>query len=451
MGVPAGQGRSHRLPRRAALLYASGSLGAEALTQSRGLWLLFYYAPPEDADLEALLPLGVVGALLFAGGLAEALLGPPIAHWSDRTRSRLGRRLPFILGATPFWALFAFLLFTPPADAGVALTAAYLLLTLELFHLAGTLSGGPYEALLPEIARTSPDRLRIVGARVYFGAAGGGIGVIGSGFLIDAAGFHVMALAMALVALIFRSLGMAGVWRHASRTQPPVPLTFRRGLRETFANVHFRRFLPTFVLFQVGLHLLLGTLPFYVTAVLEREEGGAWVGILAGVGLGSTLVTVPLFLGLAGRSSKRHAYRSAMLAAALAFPLLFFAGFVPLVPREPQVLACMALMGAPIAGVYLFPAALIADIVDEEGARTGLRREASYFAAQDLVEKVATSLAPLLLAALLTIGNTADDPLGVRLVGPVAGALVLWAALLFRAYDLPDEVVAPQGAGGGEA
>ena len=33
------------------LLYASGSLGGNAIGRSRDLWLIFYYAPPDDADI----------------------------------------------------------------------------------------------------------------------------------------------------------------------------------------------------------------------------------------------------------------------------------------------------------------------------------------------------------------------------------------------------------------
>ena len=102
----------------------------------------------------------------------------------------------------------------------------------------------------------------------------------------------------------------------------------------------------------------------------------------------------------------------------------------------------MALAGAPIAGIYLFPAALMAAIVDEDDLRTGLRREASYFGTQSLVEKAATSLSPLLLASLLLLGNSAEDTLGIRLVGPAAGLVVLAGYLVFRRYDLPDDVLA---------
>jgi Na+/melibiose symporter-like transporter len=259
--------------------------------------------------------------------------------------------------------------------------------------------------------------------------------------LIDAVSFQAMALSMAALALVFRYLGMIGVWRHASRTQAPAELSLRDSLRATFSNRSFLVFLPTFVLFQISLQMLLGVLPFYVEAVLEDE--GTWIDevfVLAAFSLGAAVLAVPVFALIARRTSKRQAYGGAMLAAGLVFPLFFFAGFVPAVPIEVQVLGAMMVIGAPLAGVYLFPATLTADICDDDGLRTGMRREATYYGAQNFVEKTATSLAPLFLALLLLIGDTAGDPLGIRLVGPVAGLLVLVAYFVFRRYDLPDEL-----------
>ena len=428
------------LPLRSKLLYASSSLGSEALGQARNLWLLYYYAPPADADNPQLLPVAVAGAILFAARLVESFDDALVGFWSDRTRSRLGRRIPFVLGAAPLWALFAFLLFTPPADAGNAVTALYLFVMLEAFFLFGTLAGGPYEALLPELARTSRDRVTIVGMRVYFGAAGAGAGLVASGLLIDAAGFRAMALVMAALALIFRYAGLFGVWERARASREVTEIRFGDAMRTTFANRAFLSFLPTYVLFQTGFLMLVGVLPYWVKAVLAVEDEGTWVAALTAIAIASMVAAVPAFALLARRSSKRQAYRTAMVGCAVTFPLLFVAGFVPGVPDEAEIVALMVVAAVPLAGNFLFPAALTADIVDDETARTGLRREATYYGAQNFVEKTATSASPLVLALLLLLGSSAEDPLGIRLVGPVAALFVLAAYLIFRRYELPDEV-----------
>ena len=428
------------LPLRTRLLYSASSLGSEALTQSRAAWLLYYYAPPPDSGFEPLLPPLLIGVLLAALRVVDSLDDALVGYWSDRTRSRLGRRLPFVLAGAPLWAIFAVLIVTPPADAGTAATAVYLFLTMQLYSIFSTIAGGPYEALLPEIARTSGDRVALVGVRVYFGVAGAAIGLVAGGPLVDRFGVQGMMIVMAALAFGCRYLGAFGVWRHVNRRQPPADIPLRAALQATFRNKQFLAFLPTFVLFQTGLGMLTGSLPYYAGAVLRVENEGRWVSILTGVTIAAMLAAVPVFTQLARRRSKREAYSLAMLGTGLAFPLLFVAGFVPGIPPVPQVLAAMALIGAPLAGVYLFPAALTADVADYDETQTGMRREATYYGAQNFVEKTTGALSPLVLAGLLTLGNTAADPLGIRLVGPVAGAFVLAGHLLFRFYDLPDEV-----------
>ena len=426
------------LPLRSRVLYASSSLGGEALAQSRSLWLLYFYA--EEAEVFSKL---VVGILLTAGRLVEAFDDALVGYWSDRTRSRLGRRIPFVLAATPFWALFAVLLFTPPTESGAVAAGVYLLLVFELHQLFATLASGPYEALLPEIAPSSRERVSVVGLRVYFGAAGAVVGLTVSPLLVDTIGFAGMALVIASLAFAFRYLGIFGVWERARQQRAPADITLRDALRATFSNTSFLVFLPTFVLFQIALQMLLGLLPFFAEVALGVDEPGPWVTVLTAVAIGSMLASIPAFAWYARRTSKGHAYSRAMLVASASFPLVFFAGFLPVVPEQAQVLVAMAIVGAPLAGLYLFPATLTADIVDDDSTRTGLRREATYYGAQNFVEKTATSVAPLLLAVLLLLGDSAEDPLGVRVVGPVAGLLVLVAYLVFRRYDLPDEVAAP--------
>lgn len=424
-----------RLPLRAQVLYASSSFGGEALTQSRSLWLLYFYTEANDF----LTPFAV-GAILTAARLVETVDDGLIGFWSDRTHTRLGRRIPFVLAATPFAALFSFLLFTPPSSSTAA-TAAYLFIVLELYFLASTLSGGPYEALLAEITPESSERTRITGIRVYFGAAGAGLGLVGSGLLIDAFGYAAMAATIAVVALTFRYVGIAGVWQYAKESRQAAEIGLGDALTATFTNGYFLFFLPAFALFQLGFQVIVGSLPFLVETVLDTDDAGAWVSVLAAVAIVTMIAMIPLAAAAAGKRTKRGVYRVSMLLAVALFPLLAFAGFLPGIPVEAQLVLAAIVAGLPIAGNYLFPAPLIADIVDYDGLRTGLRREATYYGAQNFVEKTTSALAPLVLGLLLELGRTADDPLGVRLVGPVAGVLVLAGFLAFRRYDLSDDVL----------
>ena len=129
-----------------------------------------------------------------------------------------------------------------------------------------------------------------------------------------------------------------------------------------------------------------------------------------------------------------------MLAAAVTFPLLGLAGILPGVPAEVQILVAVALVGAPVGAHFLFPVPLTADVIDDDSAKTKQRREATYLGAASFVERTATSIAPLVLVLLRLLGDTRGHTLGVRLAGPIGGVIILVAYVLFRAYDVPDEV-----------
>ncbi|MGI9255011.1 MAG: MFS transporter, partial [Thermomicrobiales bacterium] len=232
------------LPLRQRLLFASSTLGSEALLQSRSAWLLYLYAPPPGSGAPQLLSLGLMGVLLalmrVLGSFDDAIVG----WWSDRTRSRWGRRVPFIVLAAPAWALFGALLMNPPQESSAGRIILWFVVTMQSTNLFAALAGAPYDALIPEIARRNGDRLAVATARVYFGIGGAAVGLVVSGVLVDRFGIGGMATAMALLALVTRYIGLIGIWNRLDRDGDPVRVGLLEGLRTTFGNRHFVAFLP---------------------------------------------------------------------------------------------------------------------------------------------------------------------------------------------------------------
>jgi GPH family glycoside/pentoside/hexuronide:cation symporter len=434
---------------RTRLAYGTSRIGSEALGRSQGLWLLYYYAPPSDAHLPTLLPSLAVGALLTVGGILGALDEAIVGYVSDRTRSRWGRRIPYIVLGAPLWSMCFLLVFTPPPDAGSAGTAVYLFFMFEALALFGAVVIGPYEALLPEMAPTSDERVGVQAVKVYLGVLGTAIGLVGSDFLVHHVGFKAMAITIAGFALACQYVAIGGVWERARQSRIPADIGFRDALRATFGNAAFRALLPTVVLFALAFQLLQTAVPFYVHAMLGKHS---WLSsrVLLAVAIAAAISCVPLFTRLAHKTSKRRAYRFSLLAAAATFPLLGLAGVLPGIPASAQIVVATALIGAPIGAHFLFPVPLTADVIDDDSTKTKLRREATYLGASSFVERTSTSIAPLIVVLLRLLGDTRGHTLGVRLVGPVGGVIILAAYLRFRAYDVPDEVpdrVEPEAAG----
>ena len=431
------------LPRRAALLFASGSFAGNLITRVVGAWLFYFYAANSgDADVDRRMPVWLVGTILTTTSLISAFDDPLIGYWSDRTTSRWGRRIPFIVLATPFWALFFFLLWSPPVAGESAANAIYLLVVLMAFRVLSTLSGGPYEALLPEIAPRNVDRVRIVVAQVVFATISAGVALVAAGPTIDLFGFQVMAATVAVLALSSRFLALAGVWRHIRRDVPAVTVSFVDAYRATFRNAQFRYFLPSFVMFNMGITLMTAALPFFVREVFQPPDDrvGTYSSLVTAVPIVTLVASLPLVQRLAVRWGKARVFALSMLFGVVYFPVLFFMGFLPGIPKILQGMLFMAPAGLAMAGVFVFPNALMADIADYDALRTGMRREGIYYAAQNLVESLVVAMHSLVLAGLLTLGGTAENPLGIRLVGPVVGLSILVGYLAFRRYTLPDHV-----------
>ena len=446
------------IPRFNRIVYASASLGGNVLSRTTGLWLLFFYAPPADSDMPTIVPRFTLGAILLAVGILDAIDDPIIGYWSDRTRTRWGRRIPFIVLSTPFYALFFFLFFTPPgADHGTMVNALYITTVIFLQRLVGTMSGGPMESLLPEIARSPASRVSIVTWQVFLGSLGAVFALIATGVIKDALGFQVMAGIVAVIALLSRYVGLWGAWPYARANVEPVNISLVDSIRQAFRNDQFLLFLPTFVLFNTAVNMLLAALPFFADSVILGDdeqlsisliglsfdlEEGAVSSVLASSAILAVIAFLPIVFGLAVRRGKAWIYSAAMLLAATSFPFLFFMGLVPGVDPLLQSMVFVAVAGVAITGVFAFPNAIMADIIDYDALRTGMRREALYYGAQNTIEKWVGSLSTGILALLFMLGETADNPLGIRLVGPVAGLASIAGFIVFLGYRLPDSVTA---------
>jgi GPH family glycoside/pentoside/hexuronide:cation symporter len=447
----AGETDGERLPRRDKLLYASGSLAGNVLFQAVAAWLLFFYARPEDGAAVRYVPVGVAGALLAAGRLVESFDDPAIGHLSDNFRSRLGRRVPFILFGAPLLAAAFVLLWTPPVRGVSAWNAVYFFLALQVFFLLYTVVRGPFSALLPEIARTSEDRVSVSAWEVLFGAAGAAVGLVVSGLIIEAAGFVVMGLVLGAVSFASHWLALLGVRGHTLELPPQREPGLIESVRTMVRDDQFLAYQAAFLAFTFAQSALTATLPFLIDILLRdgdvrletaglrlRLSTEGATSLVFAVYIGVVLASVPVLQVLARRFGKRRVFAACLLTTALYMPVVAFVGFLPGLPRFPQVFLLLGL-GATMAGVFVLPNALLSDVIDRHARLTGRRREATFFGMQGTVQRVGFSLSAVTVGAVLAfLGDSPERPWGVRAMGPIAGLVVLAGYAVFRRwYRLP--------------
>ncbi len=418
------------LPLADRVLYGLGSLGNATFFWSLSLWLIYFYAPPEGRG-SALLPIAVVAIARGIGGVLEAFDDPLIGWWSDRSRSRWGRRIPFLLYGTPVLVLSFWLLFTPPVGAGPVILAVYFFVILELFYLANTIVGAPYEALQAEIAIASADRVSLGVWKVLFGTAGLLLAFVVSPQLIERLGFSVTMAILAGVAFAALYGMLFGLWRRGTldraTTIEAVPIALVDSVRASLAHRPFLALALSFVLFSTGYNMLPLLMPYYVTVIHGTSEGEVTF-FLAGV-IGTVVVALPFASAAARRFGKRAVYAVSMAVTGVYLVVLGIVAFVPLQPDIPllwQSRVAIWLSGFGFTALFVFPGAMMADIIDDDAARSGQQRAAIYYGMFKTLEKFAQGGAAILFGVLIQVfGASVDRPLGLQLALPVAGVCAL--------------------------
>jgi GPH family glycoside/pentoside/hexuronide:cation symporter len=428
------------LPLADKLLYATAGIGNNALFYAQTLWLLYFYSG--GGDLPERVPIGIIGLALGVGKFIELFDDPVIGWWSDRTRSRWGRRIPFILFGTPLLGLSFWLIWMPPDAGAFWPNVIWFFVTIELFFLARTVVEAPYEALQAEITTSSAARVSLGAWKVTLAIVGVVFGLVISPLLVEALGYPGMGLVLGLVAVGAIYIMLFGLWRRGTldtgdppAEKPPLLRTLLGALR----NRPFLALAASFMLFNLGYQLLVAMLPFYITEILGRSEGDVTF-FTGGVTL-MALVALPGLTYAARRFSKRVLYATSMAPLGTYMVVLAIGAFVELIPGLElfvQAIVLVSLAGLGFSAMWVFPGAMVADVIDDDSRRTGQGRAAIFYGMFKTLEKLAQSGAAILFGGVLAVfGSTAAQPLGIQLIMPIAGVAILAGfAVVWFAYHM---------------
>jgi glycoside/pentoside/hexuronide:cation symporter, GPH family len=142
------------------LSYSCGELGGNILNMLVTGWFFHFYTSKTDNPVPYV-SIYLIGIASLIARIVDAVADPFVGYWTDNTKSRLGRRRPFILFGTPVLMAVFLLLFHPVFPRGSTLLAASTMVLFPLFYVCFTIVMVPYLALMPEIATTSRSRIRI--------------------------------------------------------------------------------------------------------------------------------------------------------------------------------------------------------------------------------------------------------------------------------------------------
>lgn len=316
----------------------------------------------------------------------DAVNDPILGYLSDGTRTRWGRRKPWIMAAIPlFMASFVFI-FSAPQGMGDRQLFTWFLIALIVYESVAAILWVNYGALFPELFRG--DRLRAKASAIQQGYQIVAI-LIGTALtpvIFAWIGFSGMAWIYASVFAVLMLLCMMTVQEDEEARKEP-PLKMLAAFRETFKNKTFWIFNIANSFAQTVNGLLSSAIPFYAKYSLHIPESQVSV-LLAAVFL-SVIPLVAFWYWVVRKLGGLRGWRFALLVYALSvIPLWFAKGL-------GGGIAAGIVVGLGMSGFLVTPAVLNGQIVDRDYEKTGRRREGIYNAVGGFITRSSGLLSAL--------------------------------------------------------
>ncbi len=425
-----------KLPVKTKLIYGVGDLGNAVVNSAVQFFLMKFYT-----DGALVLP-ALAGSALLIGKIWDAINDPIMGWLTDRNTSRFGKRRVFMLfGAVPLGISIALLWFVPPGLSSLWMFV-WIAATFTLFDTFWTLTNVPYYALTSELTDDYDERSSLTAFRMVMAVPAYLIGaaltpaIVGL-FAIQRSGYGFIGIAygvLAATALIICALGLRER-KTASVTAPESPPW--KSLWATLQNKPFVRLLIAYITVNLSFALIKTLMAYFLEYQLNMAVETTMV-----MGLMLVCVTASLFIWkkISEKIDKGPAYAAGMVIGALAVGITFF------LPHEKTawIYGVAALAGFGFGAQWIFPWAMVADVVDFDRLKTGEQRSGMYYGVWGLVTKLSEALALAGTGWILTgfgyvanIEQTEQALLGIRLFfGPIPAVLILIALPLLVWYPI---------------
>ncbi len=400
-------------------------------------WIPYFYSPPQDSGLTQYVPLAAIGIILAGGRILDAVTDTLIGYLSDRTRSRWGRRKPYIFISHPVLFLAFLLVWLPPVNGNSVTNVVFLAVVLFFYYWGYTGALIPWFAVLPEMSDQNQERIKIATIGVAIGVAGALLGGGLSGPLFQKLGVLPMALILGVPAVIAGELTLLGVKERHPGQSPMDAAGFFKVVKEVFSDRQVLSFSAMVMFVQLTYQLMLMNVPYTTTLILGRKEAEASL-IMAEVII-LMAASTPMWYWLLKKFSKRQVFRAIIALMALGFVLSFFIGATKVLSPLVQAMLVFPIAAIPLGGMFAAVLGLIADLTDYDQLKYGQRREAIYYGIYGIVRKTGWASCSLILAGIFSVfGYSAENPLGVRMVWLVCALSCLIGLVVFIPYKVGD-------------
>lgn len=347
----------------------------------------------------------------------NSLNDPILGYLSDRTHTKWGRRIPYIMIALIPLALLMFLLFTPPKSIGITneiYNFVYFFIIIIIFELFYTMYSLNLTSMFPETFISKAERTKGNNIRQVFTIFGLVIAfILPSLFISDYSdpqylqqyqtfGFVIMIIVI-IFGIIFLKFGPKEKpeFKDDYKNAP----SFNSSIKICLKSKSFMWYIPAEIANWFVYGMLPTIVPLYGKFVLHIEDT-----LLISLLLGLTFISAAIFITIlwkpvVQRIGNRKAWLISMSIWILTLlPIMFIDSFI-------IGMIVFFLIGIGLSGSLYIIDLVVSDIIDEDETNTGMRREASYYGVNALFLRLTTVLVFLAISSVFTsVGWAVFEP-----------------------------------------
>jgi oligogalacturonide transporter len=363
-----------------------------------GVLVSFYYLY-FLTDVVRLNP-ALAGTVILISKVYDAITDPFEGVLGDRTRTRLGRRRPYLLAGIPLIFISFFLLFYPVSLDSQAGRFAFVLLSYLFFSTVVSIVMLNYNALQSELTLDYDERTSLSSTRILFSTVASIVAAVlpleivalfsdvRSGYIAMAAFFGAF-FALPFIATV------AATRERPDFQRPPRPFHWRQAFVEPFQVRSFVILLAMYLFAFVAIDAVSSIVIYFMTYYLGRGDEASFV---SGTLLVAQVISLPFYVWISKRWNKRTGY----MVGAVAWMVVMLTSLL-ITPGQPAyfVYVFAVLVGLSTGGIVIMVYAMFPDIPDVDELKSGERREGIYAAMFTFMRKLSSAVAIFLISTAI--------------------------------------------------
>ncbi|MBN2737329.1 MAG: MFS transporter [Spirochaetales bacterium] len=326
------------------------------------------------------------GIAMVIGRVWDAVTDPLVGYLSERTKSRFGRRRPYMFIGAILLFVGGILMFMQPHFSSDFFLFLWVTFAYCFFNTAYTLVNIPYGALAPELTNDYKEQSDLNGTRMFFAILGTLSCIVIGQPLIATIGWTAMGAVMGAIMMITALITVIVI----KEPKKEIIISEAPRFREYLEILKQREFLTILIPWSVnigGINIIMAVLiPFFKYIYMDQDAAGLGIVLLLVASLSSVFVWVQL----SKKIGKKWAYIIGLVLFSVMIMIFFLFG-----QQNGIVFAyvIMALAGLGHSTNYVMPFSLIPDVVEWDYAQRGKRREGIYYGLWTFCSKLGQALA----------------------------------------------------------